>query len=142
MTNIPLPRVPARAPDPATDPDAFLRAVLAQWFRPGLIDSIIRTWVPVGLGLAIAWSALHFRWLGLPADPSTTFVSTVTGGVIAGYYLLARLVERRFPTIGRWLVALNLTKGAPAYAPADTAAAVEQAAASASQAQAIRRGMQ
>jgi hypothetical protein len=120
---------PGTGTDPATDPTAFVRDVLVRYFRPGLVDSVIRTWVPVGLGSALSWVSLNYEWLGLPAKPSATLSLTVTGLVLAAYYLVARIVERKFPKVGRLLLALNLTKARPTYAEPDAATAVESAAA-------------
>jgi hypothetical protein len=110
-------------------PEGYLRDMLARYFRPGLVDSTLRTWVPVGLGAAISWAAVNFRWLGLPNEPSAAFTIMVTGAVIAVYYLLARTVERRWPAVGRWLIALNLTRTTPVYVEPKAAPAVVEAVA-------------
>lgn len=112
-----------------TDPDGFVRAFLARYFTVGLVDSYIRTFVPAGLGWALSWVALHYDWLGLPEHPSTTFSTTATLTAIAGWYALARAVERKWPRVGRWLIALNLTKSRPVYVQPNAAPAVEDAAA-------------
>lgn len=134
-----LPRLPdpGTGTDPAGDPTGFVRDLLVRYFRPGLVDSVIRTWVPVGLGSALSWVSLNYEWLGLPARPSATLSLTVTGLVIAVYYLVARIVERKFPKLGRVLLALNLTKARPTYAEPAAAATVEAAAAT--PAPAVRR---
>jgi hypothetical protein len=127
MTVSPMP--PAGPGVDASDPESYLRGMLARYFRPGLVDSYLRTWVPILLGAVIAWLAVNFRWLGIPNHPSGAFTITVTGAVIAGYYLLARAVERKWPEVGRWLVALNLTRSAPVYVtPAAQPAVLEAAA--------------
>jgi hypothetical protein len=114
--------------DPS-DPENVLRVFLARYFRPGLVDSYIRTFVPAGLGFLLSWLALNFRWLHLPEHPSATFSATVTVLAIGGYYFVARLVEKRWPALGKWLVALNLTQTAPVYVKPVAAPAVEAAAA-------------
>lgn len=119
------PRVPG---NPSADPTTDLRDLLVRYFRPGLVDSVIRTWVPVGLGSALSWVSLNYQWLGLPARPSATLSLTVSGVVIACYYLAARVVERKFPKVGRVLLALNLTRSRPTYAEPSAAAVVESAA--------------
>lgn len=121
---MPLPPV-----DPGADPATYLRDVIVRYFRPGLVDSVIRTWVPVGLGSALSWLSLNYKWLGLPERPSATLALTVTGAAIALYYLAARVVERKFPKVGRLLLALNLTKARPTYAQPAAAGTVEAAAA-------------
>lgn len=115
-----------------TDPDGFVRTFLARYFTPGLVDSYIRTLVPAALAYTLSWLVLHFDWLtqlGVPAHPSTTFTQTATLAAIAGWYVLARLVERKWPRVGRWLIALNLTKTRPVYVTPKAAPAVEDAAA-------------
>lgn len=102
--------------DPGDDPNGFVRELLARYFRPGLVDSAIRTWVPIGIGSALSWVNANYSVLGLPEKPSATAVIVATGLTIAGYYALARFVERKVPALGRWLIALNLTKAKPAYA--------------------------
>ena len=114
--------------DPGADPGGFVADLLARYFRPGLVDSIARTWVPVGIGAALTWINAHWD-VSLPSGASSTLVITTTGLTIAGYYAGARLLERRFPKIGRWLLALNLTKARPTYAQPPAAAQVEAAAA-------------
>ncbi len=119
---------PGTGIDPAAEPERFVRDLLVRYFRPGLVDSVIRTWVPVGLGSALSWLSLNYQWLGLPGKPSATLSLTVGGLCIAGYYLAARLVERRWPKVGRMLLALNLTTARPTYAQPAAAASVELAA--------------
>lgn len=123
------PQLPSLADVDPSDTDSVIRAFLARYFKPGLVDSYIRTFVPAGLGWLVSWAALNFQWLHLPNDPSATFSTTVTLGAIAGYYFLARLVEKRWPKLGRWMVALNLTKARPVYVQPNAAPAVEAAAA-------------
>lgn len=101
--------------DPADDPNGFIRELLARYFRAGLVDSYIRTWVPVGIGALLSWLNANYSLLGLPEKPSATAVTVATGVTIAGYYAIARAIEKKFPTIGKWLVALNLTRSKPLY---------------------------
>lgn len=124
-----LPLLPSMSDVDPADPDTFLRTFLARYFTNGLVDSYIRTFVPAALGWALSWLALNFTWLGIPNEPSATLSSTVTLAAIAGYYFLARLAERRWPKVGRWLVALNLTRARPVYVQSRVAPAVEAAAA-------------
>src|SRR6478735_4011845 len=106
-------------PNPADEPAGYVMALLRQYFRVGLVDSVIRTWVPVLLGSVLAWVNLNYEWLGLPAHPSATLALTVTGVCIAAYYFVARLVERQWPVLGQWLVALNLARSKPVYTVKD-----------------------
>jgi hypothetical protein len=124
-----LPSLPNMADVDPGDPDALIRTFLARYFTPGLIDSYIRTFVPAVIGYALSWLAQNFTWFGLPNEPSATMSSTITLGAIAGYYFLARLAEKKWPRLGRWLVALNLTKNRPVYVQPKAAPGVESAAA-------------
>ncbi|MEU7590602.1 hypothetical protein AB0A95_30470 [Micromonospora sp. NPDC049230] len=114
--------------DPSVDPGGYLADLLARYFRPGLVDSLARTWVPVGIGAVLTWVNAHYD-ISLPDRASSTLVIVTTGVTIAGYYFASRLIERRFPRLGRWLLALGLTKARPTYAQPAAAAQVEAAAA-------------
>lgn len=102
--------------------------LLGRYLPPGYIESLIRTWVPIGIGAVLAWVAVHWH-IAVSRDASAT-VGVVAGAlVVAGYYAVARLVERRWPTVGRWLIALNLVRTAPPlYARPDEAVRVVNAA--------------
>lgn len=107
-------------PDPTTGPDDDLAGVVHNLIPSGLLESLIRTWVPVGIGSVLAWAAVHWH---IVVDPgaSATAATVATALCIAGYYALARVVERRWPRAGRWLVALNLVRSRPIYAGATEA---------------------
>lgn len=62
------------------------------------VVSLIRTWVPVGIGAAIAWLAT----LGLSIDSGTQtgLVAGLTGIIIAAYYALVRALEKKWPAFG------------------------------------------
>lgn len=62
------------------------------------VISLIRTYVPVGVGAAIAWLAAR----GLNLDPSVAVGATaaLTGVLTAGYYTLVRILEAKFPWLG------------------------------------------
>ena len=124
-----VPPLPNLGDVDASDPDSVLRVFLARYFTPGLVDSYIRTFIPALLGYVLSWLALNFTWFHLPNRPSATLSSTVTVFAIAGYYFVARLVERKYPAVGRWLVSLNLTRTRPVYVEPVVAPAVEAAAA-------------
>lgn len=68
------------------------------------VASLIRTYVPLLVGMLVAWGVL-------PADSSEPAIVTLTGLASGAYYLGARLLERRWPIFG-WL--LGLPK-APTY---------------------------
>jgi hypothetical protein len=114
--------------DPGEDPHRFVRELLSRYFAPGWIDRIIRTWVPVGIGYLLSWLALNFGWLGLPEKPSATFTLTAGAVVTAVYYALASWAEKRWPRLGRWLIALSLTKQQPVYVPPPAQQAVQDVA--------------
>lgn len=67
--------------------------------------SLIRTWVPIGVGSLISWLVT----LGIELDAATEsgLVVGLTGLIIAGYYTVVRLVEKRLPWVG---VLLGSTK--------------------------------
>ncbi|WP_431935834.1 hypothetical protein [Micromonospora sp. RP3T] len=126
-------RTPAPTPaasgdvDPAADPSGYLADVLARSFRPGWFDSIARTWAPIAVGSVLAW--INTNWnVTVPAGASSTFVIVTAAVTIAAYYALGRLLERRFPRAGRWLLALGFTRARPTYAQPAAAAQVEAAA--------------
>ena len=75
--------------------------------------SLIRTWTPVGVGLALTWLA---RELGVVLDEDTgAMASTVAVAVVtAAWYALARALEAVDPRIGRVLLALG-AGSAPTY---------------------------
>lgn len=64
-----------------------------------LAISLIRTYVPVAVGSVISFLVVNY---GLVVDPtiSNQLVAGLTGLIIAGYYLLARLLERKYPALG------------------------------------------
>lgn len=70
----------------------------------------IRTIVPVVVGAAIAWLVT----LGISLDKTTenALVVGITGLVIAGYYTLVHLLEKKFPQVG---VLLGVAKTADSY---------------------------
>lgn len=66
------------------------------------ITSLIRTWTPVFVGSVISWLATR----GLDIDPADAagLATALTGIIIAAYYLLARLIERKLPSVGGLLL--------------------------------------
>jgi len=75
-----------------------------------MLASIIRTIVPVIVGVLLGWAAKV--GLSLPEGPVTELVTVAITGV---YYGIGRWLEQRWPTVGRWLLAAGLTKKQPAY---------------------------
>lgn len=69
--------------------------------------SLIRTWVPIGAGAILAWIAASTHTV-IPAHASAAVGAFAATGCAAGYYALARLLERtRSPlarTIGRYML--------------------------------------
>lgn len=61
--------------------------------------SLVRTYVPIAVGSVISFLVVNY---GLVVDPNVTLqlVTGLTGLIIAAYYLLARLLERKFPQLG------------------------------------------
>lgn len=64
--------------------------------------SAIRTYVPIVIGSALAFVALHF---GIVVDDGTEAALAVplTGVLIAAYWSLVRLLERKWPRLGVFL---------------------------------------
>lgn len=72
--------------------------------------SLIRTYVPLGVGAGLTWLA---SVLGVVVDESTSTAATVAavGIASAAYYTVVRQLEKRWPALG---VLLGSTKQ-PAY---------------------------
>ncbi len=71
------------------------------------IVSNIRTYVPIGVGMAATWAAKE-----LGAEIDTEAAAGVAVGLATGaYYTAARLLEKRWPKAG-WLLG---RPGAPTY---------------------------
>lgn len=77
-----------------------------------MYDSVIRTVVPVIVGVLLGQAARI--GLDLPAGAVTEVVTVVTTGA---YYAVARLVEQRWPALGRVLLSAGLSRRAPVYVP-------------------------
>lgn len=77
------------------------------------ILSLVRTYVPIGCGLALTWLA---RELGVVLDEDTgAMASTVAVALVtAAYYAAVRVLEAVDPRIGRVLLALGAGP-APTY---------------------------
>ena len=72
--------------------------------------SIIRTLVPVIVGVILG-QAIKIG-LDLPEGAVTEIVTVV---ITAGYYALARLIERQWPWLGGILLSFGLTRKQPTY---------------------------
>lgn len=76
--------------------------------------SLIRTAVPAGVGALLAW--LGSRWgIVLDDQASVALTAAVVALAVAGYYAIARVIEHRFPRLGRLLVGLGART--PTYPP-------------------------
>lgn len=88
-----------------------------------LAVSLIRTWVPIGVGAALGWLATDGH-LVVPPGASATVGAVAAGICAAGYYGLARALEqmtgqglpaRVARTVGRWM--LGGIVRVPVYVP-------------------------
>ena len=63
------------------------------------VISLIRTWVPIGVGFALTWlaSTLH---VVIDDHSKAGLVALCVTVLSAGYYFLARLLEKQFPFLG------------------------------------------
>lgn len=75
-----------------------------------MLDSLIRTFVPVVVGVLLGQAAR----IGLNL-PEGAVTEVVTVALTTGYYWAARALERRFPAAGRWLLGLGVPVGQPRY---------------------------
>ena len=62
----------------------------------------IRTYVPIAVGAFVSWLALK----GIELDPQTQsgLIVALTGTLQAVYYFIARLIEKRYPKAGLYLL--------------------------------------
>ena len=77
------------------------------------VISLIRTWVPILAGVLLTWLA---DALGIVVDDGTSaaVVAALVGLLSAGWYALARVLERFFP----WAGLLLGVRSQPAYSAA------------------------
>lgn len=66
------------------------------------ITSQIRTYVPVAVGVFLSW--LLSRGIVLDEQTTNGLVAFLTGVLIAIYYFVARLIERKYPQAGQLLL--------------------------------------
>lgn len=76
-----------------------------------VLISLIRTTVMTGVGVVLTWLAVKTGFV-LDDNTSAALTAGVTGAVIAGYYLVARALEARFPWLGKFLLGVG---AAPKY---------------------------
>ncbi|WP_033322619.1 hypothetical protein [Actinomadura atramentaria] len=77
-----------------------------------MVDSVIRTLVPIVVGALLAQAArLGFD---LPEGAVSEVLTAVLGGA---YYVVVRAVEHRVPLVGRVLLGLGVARGTPVYRP-------------------------
>ncbi|MCD0446445.1 hypothetical protein LO763_22780 [Glycomyces sp. A-F 0318] len=74
------------------------------------IVSLIRTYVPLGVGITVTWAATEYGII-LDQDTSTALAVGATGAVAAIYAAIVRGLEARWPKLG---VLLGMI-GAPVY---------------------------
>lgn len=75
-----------------------------------MFASLLRTIVPVIVGILLGWAAKV--GLDLPSGAVTEIVTVV---LTATYYLIVRVLEQEWPIAGRWLLALGWPTGQPTY---------------------------
>jgi uncharacterized membrane protein len=85
--------------------------------------SFIRTYVPVAVGALISWLVAHD--IVLDEEAQTGLTIGLTGLVIALYYLVARLLERKWPIFG---FLLGTVKVQPVYQAVNTQAQQDKTA--------------
>lgn len=76
------------------------------------ILSLVRTYVPVAVGALAAW--LLTLGIELDAEAQTGLTVALTGLVVAVYYTVARLLEKRWPVFG---ILLGSTKQPEYFTP-------------------------
>ena len=79
--------------------------------------SIIRTWVPIGVGALISWLTVTVGLPEIPEEGATGLIIFLTAVLQGAYYLLVRWLEQKFPQIG---VLLGAAKSPDAYSTGDT----------------------
>lgn len=75
-----------------------------------LVTSALRTYAPMAVGAVVAYLAV--RGVDVSAEGQAGLVIGFTAVLQAVYYTVARLLERRYPQLGRVLL---LSKKQPVY---------------------------
>lgn len=65
------------------------------------VTSLIRTYVPIFVGALLAWLTTH--GINIDTEAADGFAAFLTAIFGAGYYLIARLLERQWPELGKLL---------------------------------------
>lgn len=78
------------------------------------LKGVIRTAVPAAIGSALTYLAVHFG-IVIPKDASDGLVLFVGAVLIGVYYAALAALEKAYPAVGRWLLALGLTAAQPSY---------------------------
>jgi len=63
------------------------------------VTSLIRTYTPILIGTILSFLAVKYGFV-VEESIQAQLVAGLTGTVIAAYYLIARLLERKFPQFG------------------------------------------
>lgn len=71
------------------------------------VTSFIRTYVPIAVGALVSY--LLTLGISLDADAQSGLVIFLTGLTQAVYYLIARLLEKKFPQVGALLLGSSKT---------------------------------
>ena len=62
------------------------------------VNSLIRTYVPLIVGAVAAWAVT--LGLEIDANTQTSLIVVLTAALQGAYYLIIRLIERKFPKVG------------------------------------------
>jgi len=82
-----------------------------------LVPSLIRTWVPLGMGALVSWLAT--KNFTIDAQTQSALIVVMTAAITGLYYTGVRLLEQRYPAVGRVLLGFGV-KAKPVYVkPAD-----------------------
>jgi hypothetical protein len=85
---------------------------------------IIRTFVPILVGFLVSLGVKYGFHLN-----SASVTVYVTAAVVAGYAALARFVEVKYPSIGKYLVSFGLVTAQPVYVAPTSIPIIKAAAA-------------
>lgn len=72
----------------------------------------IRTYVPLAVGFALTWAASSLHIVVGPHSQAALAAAAVTA-VTGGYYALARVVEHKWPGLGKYLLGAAKPVAAP-----------------------------
>ena len=79
-----------------------------------MLASIIRTAVPVIVGVLLGWAAK----IGLDL-PSGAVTEIVTAVLTTTYYAAGRFIEQTWPNLGNFLLSFRLARRTPVYLKRD-----------------------